>query len=213
MLPIKKLKSIIFIVAILFSFQSIAKDDSGNNPPVLDSEFLLEYLSIKYPGHNFQNFIYVGVKRQKLYLFNEGKVIHTYDVSTSSKGAGTKEGSEMTPVGLHKIKLKYGDDVPVAGILKGRRYTGEIAKIEEKPVKTGRDEITSRIITIYGLEEGINKGGALDSYDRKIYIHGTAEEGLIGQPASHGCVRMKNTDIIDMYERVERDMYVIILNN
>ena len=82
-----------------------------------------------------------------------------------------------------------------------------------KPIETGEDAITTRVLTLEGLENGINKGGELDSYGRHIYIHGTAEEGLIGQPASHGCVRMRNEDVIDLFNRVDKGLKVIILNN
>jgi len=119
----------------------------------------------------------------------------------------------MTPVGLHRVNGKYGGNVPENGILKHKRYTGERAKIEYKPIPINKDIITSRIITIEGLEKGINKGGKLDSYDRRIYIHGTAEEGLIGRPASHGCVRLKNKDIMDLFDLLSNGMFVVILNN
>mgnify|MGYP001115360353 FL=1 len=173
----------------------------------------MEYLSIKYPNQSFQNFIYVGVKRQELDLYLNGNHIISYPVSTSMHGAGTKAGSDMTPIGLHKIKGKFGSDVPIGGILKARKYTGNIASIQTNPVKTGEDAITTRVLTLEGLENGINKGGQLDSYGRHIYIHGTAEEGLIGQPASHGCVRMRNEDVIDLFNRIDKGLKVIILNN
>jgi len=178
-----------------------------------NNEFLLEYLSIKYPEQNFQNFIYVGVKRQELDLYLNGNHVISYKVSTSMHGAGTKAGSDMTPVGLHKIKGKFGNDVPIGGVLKARKYTGEIANIETEAIETGNDAITTRVLTLEGLEEGVNKGGELDSYGRHIYIHGTAEEGLIGQPASHGCVRMKNEDVVDLFNRIDAGLTVIILNN
>ncbi len=176
-------------------------------------EFLKDYLSIKYPNRKFTDFIYVGVKRQELYLFRGGELLKVYKVSTSKHGAGSVEGSEMTPVGLHKVNGKYGEDVPENGILKHKRFTGEVAEIEYRPVPINKDIITTRIITIEGLERGVNKGGKLDSYDRHIYIHGTAEEGLIGMPASHGCVRLKNKDIMDLFDLLSKGMYVIILNN
>ena len=190
------------------SFTNKTEEKPGKN-----NEFLLEYLSIKYPGQNFQNFIYVGVIRQELDLYLDGQHVATYPVSTSMHGAGTKAGSDMTPVGLHKIKGKFGAEVPLGGILKARKFTGEIAPIETKPIATNNDAITTRVITLEGLEEGVNKGGKLDSYERKIYIHGTAEEGLIGKPASHGCVRMKNKDVIDLFNRVSTNLKVVILNN
>lgn len=176
-------------------------------------DFLKDYLSIKYPDVEFKDFIYVGVKRQELYLFRDGKLIKIFKVSTSKKGAGSVANSEMTPVGLHKINGKYGADVPMNGILKHKKFTGEIAKIEKRPIPIDKDIITTRIITIEGLEKGVNKGGKLDSYERRIYFHGTAEEGLIGQPASHGCIRLTNKDVMDLFDLIYEGMYVIILNN
>lgn len=201
---------------LLLSFVSWSQVMNEDLKPILNrgtEEFLKDYLSIKYPKRKFTDFIYVGVKRQELYLFRGGQLLKVYKVSTSKNGAGSVEGSEMTPVGLHKVNGKYGEDVPENGILKHKRYTGERAHIEYRPVPINQDIITTRIITIEGLERGINKGGKLDSYDRRIYIHGTAEEGLIGQPASHGCVRLKNKDIMDLFDLLSEGMFVVILNN
>ncbi len=201
------------ILSAIFLFTS-SFTGKIKEPPTDDFQnFLFEYLAVKYPKYQFENFIYVGIKRQKLHLFKDGKLVESYDVSTSKNGAGTQEGSEMTPVGLHQLYRKYGEDVPEAGILRGKRFTGAIAEVVQDSVSTGKDDITSRVITMKGLEEGINLGGNIDSYDRKIYIHGTAEEGLIGQPASHGCIRMRNKDIIKMFDQVDTGMYLVILNN
>ena len=205
--------SILLFAAFLINASFFTNPRKNKDSLAKNNEFLLEYLSIKYPEHIFENFIYVGVKRQELDLYLNGNHIISYPVSTSSHGAGTKSGSDMTPVGLHQIKGKFGFDVPIGGILKARKYTWNIAEIQTSPIETGEDAITTRILTLEGLENGINKGGELDSFGRHIYIHGTAEEGLIGKPASHGCVRMKNKDVIDLFNRVEKGMTVIILNN
>ena len=205
--------SILLFAAFLINASSFTRSTTKVITRVKNNEFLLEYLAVKYPHQSFENFIYVGIKRQKLDLYLNGNHIISYPVSTSTNGAGTIAGSDMTPVGLHKIRGKFGSDVPIGGILKGRAYTGEIARIQTTANKTGGDAITSRVLTLEGLEKGINKGGELDSYGRHIYIHGTAEEGLIGKPASHGCVRMKNKDIIDLFNQVNKDLTVIILNN
>lgn len=208
---------ILFTYLILFlSFSATSQVMNESIEPVINrgtEEFLKDYLSIKYPGKKFTDFIYVGVKRQELYLFRGGELLKVYKVSTSKHGAGSVEGSEMTPVGLHKVHGKFGQDVPENGILKHKRFTGELAEVEYKPIRINKDIITTRVITIEGLERGVNKGGKLDSYDRHIYIHGTAEEGLIGQPASHGCVRLKNKDIMDLFDLLSKGMYVVILNN
>ena len=119
----------------------------------------------------------------------------------------------MTPVGLHEVYEKYGSQVPPGGIFKYREYTGKITEINEGIISTNKDIISSRIITMKGLENGLNKGKNIDSYQRNIYIHGTNEEGLIGTPASHGCIRMKNSDVIPLYTHVKKKMLIVILNN
>jgi lipoprotein-anchoring transpeptidase ErfK/SrfK len=205
--------SILLFSAFLINASFFTNPKIKINTPIKNNEFLLEYLSVKYPEQSFENFIYVGVKRQKLDLYLKGNHIISYPVSTSKHGAGTKADSDMTPVGLHKIRGKFGSDTPIGGILKARKYTGKIASIQTEAIESREDVITTRVLTLEGLESGINKGGELDSYERHIYIHGTAEEGLIGQPASHGCVRMKNEDVIDLFNLVDKDLTVIILNN
>lgn len=204
---------LLFLLQVLLSWSQLLNQTSK---PILNrgtEEFLKDYLSIKYPTKKFTDFIYVGVKRQELYLFRGGNLLKVYNVSTSSYGAGSVANSEMTPVGLHRINGKYGANVPENGILRHKKFTGEIATIEHRPIPINRDIITTRVITIEGLERGVNKGGKLDSYDRRIYIHGTAEEGLIGMPASHGCVRLKNKDVMELFDLLSNDMYVVILNN
>lgn len=175
--------------------------------------FLLEYLSIKYRGENFQDFIYVAAKSQKLYVISNGEVRETYSVSTAKKGIGSEEGSFKTPQGLHVIAEKVGDGLPPFTVIKQKVSTGlQTAPISDRE-STGDDFITSRILHLRGKEPGVNSGSGVDSYSRGIFIHGTHEEGLIGEPASKGCVRMKNRDIIDLFQKVEVGTFVVILNN
>lgn len=176
-------------------------------------DFLMEYVDLKYPTQQFESFVYVGIQRQKLYYIEKNKVLAEYTVSTSKHGFGNVANSFRTPDGLHTIFEKIGDNQPMGTIFTNRVSTGKIADIEKKPISSGRDEITSRIITLIGEEPGINKGGSVDSYARCIYIHGTPEEGLLGQPASHGCIRMSNEDVIDFYGKIKPGTKVLILNN
>ena len=138
--------------------------------------------------------------------------VHNTD-SSSKRGVGNTINSFKTPTGLHKINTKYGYDVPFGGIFEHRKFKGKIAAICHDTISTGKDIICSRILRLEGLERGINKDGRVDSYNRKIYIHGTNEEGLIGTKASHGCIRMKNKDIIDLYNMTAKGMLVIIIDN
>lgn len=146
--------------------------------------------------------ILVDIATQRLSLYKGQEVVHTYPCSTSRYGIGNLSGSNKTPLGLHTVAEKYGDDVPSGGILSSRQFTGKIAPINETLIPSPEDHITSRILRLAGLQTGVNKGGLVDSYDRYIYIHGTPDEGLIGSPASHGCIRLKNADVIELYEQV-----------
>jgi len=173
----------------------------------------MDHLAIKYEKHKFNEFIYVAVKRQKLFFISGNQITAGYAVSTSRYGTGYLLNSEQTPLGLHRISNKTGDKVPPGGIIKGVSFTGKFAKIETSAVSTGKDEVTTRAIRLEGFEPGINKGGKRDSFNREIYIHGTPEEGLIGTPSSHGCIRMKNLDIIELFGKVKEGTLVVILNN
>ncbi len=154
--------------------------------------------------------IIIDVSEQKLYLYKmNNELIKDYPISTSKYGIGSKANSGKTPLGLHKIENKIGNDAPIRTIFKGRKNTGRIANINKE---TG-DLVTSRIMWLKGLEIGKNLGTGIDSYKRYIYIHGTAEESKIGQPASHGCIRMFNLDVIDLFNRVRENTSVNIVMN
>lgn len=216
----KHLLHILAILAVvIFSsfhwvFDNPSKEINRNVDEINTIEnFIIDYVNIRYPNTTFKEFLYIGVERQKLFLFKGNKIVKSYDVSTSKYGAGTVAGSEQTPIGLHYIKSKHGDNVPIGGIIISKKYTGRIAEIQKDSIATNRDEITTRVLALAGLEEGVNKGNPNDSYNRNIYIHGTAEEGLIGKPASHGCIRMRNADIIELYSLVNEGIHVLILNN
>ncbi|MGE0561017.1 MAG: L,D-transpeptidase family protein [Flavobacteriales bacterium] len=175
------------------------------------ADFLTEYLNLKYPDRDFQTFIYVSVKYQKLYLIQNQKIIKKYSISTSAYGIGNKFNSNQTPLGLHTIKRKIGDNVPLGGLFYSRVYSGKVSSIYTDKVKSLTDDVTTRIMWLHGEEPGINRGRDIDSYKRYIYIHGTSEEGYIGEPASHGCIRMKNNDVIELFNNVEEEVPVIIL--
>jgi len=147
--------------------------------------------------------IVVDVPAQRLYLFERGAFVAAYPVSTAERGTGNREGSMRTPLGLHRVAKKVGAEAPIGMIFRGRQATGEIAEILAAPdQRAERDDVTTRILWLDGLEPGVNRGGDVDSKGRYIYIHGTPEEGRIGRPASHGCVRMTNADVIELFERV-----------
>jgi lipoprotein-anchoring transpeptidase ErfK/SrfK len=144
--------------------------------------------------------IVVDISRQRLDLYYDDKVTHSYPVSTSKYGIGNRAGSGRTPLGKHIIADKIGAGARPWTVFKARANTGRIAE----PMDNDADDlVTTRILWLKGLEAGKNKGSGIDSYRRYIYIHGTAEEHLIGRPASHGCIRMYNNDVIKLFNLVE----------
>lgn len=175
------------------------------------ANFLSEYLKLKYKDRSFEKYMYVSVKHQRLYLIENDSTIRKYPISTAKKGIGNKQNSLKTPPGLHTVKHKIGDDVPIGGIFESRVYYGKTAKILTNHENAPHDYVTTRIMWLQGEEPGINRGRNIDSYNRYIYIHGTPEEGFIGKPASHGCIRMKNKDVIELYNLIDEGTPILIL--
>lgn len=164
----------------------------------------------RYPQLPQERAAVVSVGEQRLYLYEHGLRAASYPVSTSRYGVGSRAGSERTPLGAHRVRRKIGADAPIGRIFRSREDTGLQARIVDEPVATGEDYVTTRILWLDGLEPGRNKGGEVDSYSRYIYIHGTHEEGLIGRPASHGCVRMRNADVAALFEQLPVNALVLI---
>ena len=158
------------------------------------------------------SYICVKIKNQKLYYIEEKNIKYIYPISSSEKGVGNKNGSNKTPLGIHEIKSKIGDNAPIYARFIGRKLTGEIIEIISDTSKGDYDIISTRIMWLSGKENGVNKGDGIDSFKRYIYIHGTNEEGRIGIPSSHGCIRMKNNDIISLFNIVSIGTLVIIIN-
>lgn len=151
--------------------------------------------------------IEVDSRLQQLYLwepFPDGDMlIRQYAVSTAANGLGERSGSYCTPRGRHRIAEKIGAGAPLYAAFKGREPTGEIWTPALDAADPGRDWILTRILWLEGLEPGRNRGGTVDSHARYIYIHGTNEEHRIGTPASHGCIRMKNADVAELFDLVK----------
>jgi lipoprotein-anchoring transpeptidase ErfK/SrfK len=155
----------------------------------------------------------VRTDEQLLYVWEAGRLRERFAVSTAARGVGNREGSLQTPLGLHRVAQKIGDAVPAGTVFRGRENTGEVAPVLRGAGETAPgDRVTSRILWLEGLESGINQGGDVDSFSRYIYIHGTDEEGRIGTPASHGCVRMRNQDVIGLFAQVPLNTLVLILD-
>ena len=133
-----------------------------------------------------------------------------YPVSTALNGAGERINSECTPRGWHRVRCIIGQGCPANAVFTGRRFTGEIYSGELALTQPGRDWILSRILWLSGSEPGFNRGGDCDTLRRYIYIHGTPDSEPVGVPLSHGCIRMRNRDVIDLASRVTAGTPVLI---
>ena len=155
--------------------------------------------------------IKVSIANQKLeVLDDQGKLLMSYPVSTALKGAGEAKNSFCTPRGKHVIRAKIGKDAPANTVFKGRRQTGELWTPELAAQQPGRDWILTRILWLSGCEPGFNRLGNVDSMQRYIYIHGTPDIEHMGQPGSHGCVRMRNSDVVALFDLVPVGTSVMI---
>ena len=125
-----------------------------------------------------------------------------FPVSTAAAGAGERMGSEQTPRGRHVIRAKIGAGQPLGAVFIGRRPSGEIYSEHLARRSPGRDWILTRILWLSGLEVGRNRLGSVDSMRRFIYIHGTPDSEPMGVPASHGCIRMTNSDVVTLFDQV-----------
>lgn len=157
--------------------------------------------------------IRVDLRAQQLELLEGERRLRAWPVSTAAKGAGERDGSEQTPRGLHEVRAKIGAGAPPGAVFVSRRPTGEVCTPERVRTEPGRDWILTRILWLRGLEVGRNRLGRVDSMRRHIYIHGTPDEASLGKPASHGCIRMRNADVIELFDRVEPGTEVEIVES
>ena len=154
--------------------------------------------------------ILVSINEQLLTLFDDDTTIKQYSVSTALNGIGEKSGSECTPSGKHIIRVKIGHNAAVNTVFVARRTTGEIYTDELSQQHPDRDWILSRIMWLSGTEVGKNRLGDVDSMQRYIYIHGTPDSEPMGEPKSHGCIRMRNHDVIELFDLVDVGTEVVI---
>jgi len=153
----------------------------------------------------------VRIGEQQLYVQDEQhNTLRQYPVSTSKYGSGNRNGSNQTPLGEHCIREKIGANAAADEVFIGRQPRGLLAQLRQSEEQLPEDIIMARILWLHGLEPGINQGDDVDSYQRYIYIHGTSDEDSIGSPASHGCIRMRNRDVMELYDLVELDCPVLI---
>jgi lipoprotein-anchoring transpeptidase ErfK/SrfK len=156
--------------------------------------------------------ITIHIATQQLELFDDaGKLLRRYTVSSAKQGMGERYGSYCTPRGKHVIRAKIGSGCAVNTVFVGRRATGEIYKPELGEKSPGRDWILTRILWLSGREVGFNRLGASDTMRRYIYIHGTPDTVALGVPGSHGCIRMNNEDLIELFDLVPAGVSVEII--
>jgi hypothetical protein len=148
--------------------------------------------------------IVISIKEQKLMLMENGQKIAVYPVSTSKFGMGDGWGTMATPLGFMQVVQKIGDNAPIGGVFHNRRFTGEVLP----PNAPGRDPITTRILWLRGLQPENQH-----AFSRCIYIHGTTEEKFIGRPASYGCIRMKASDVAQLYSQVPLGAVVEVITD
>ena len=154
--------------------------------------------------------IKVSIDEQRLQLLESGHIVMDVAVSTAANGPGERMHSECTPRGWHRIRARIGAGAVANTVFVGRRATGEIYTPELKQRHPDRDWMLTRILWLCGMEPGRNRLGDRDSMRRYIYIHGCPEEDAMGTPSSHGCIKMRNAEVIELFDRVPAGTRVLI---
>lgn len=152
----------------------------------------------------------ISINAQLLSVLENGNIKAEYPVSTALNGVGQVRGSGQTPLGMHRIRIGIGGGAEPGTVFVGRRPTGEIYTSALAAAHPDRDWILTRILWLTGMEPGFNRGGRVDTLSRYIYIHGTPDSEPMGVPRSHGCIRMRNQAIIEVFNQVERGCFVEI---
>ena len=154
--------------------------------------------------------IHVDIGRQRLLLLRKDRVLEEFSVSTARNGPGERMNSECTPRGVHRIRIKIGAGCAENTVFVGRRPTGELCTAVLQARYPDRDWILTRILWLTGTKSGRNRGGEVDSLRRYIYIHGCPADAPLGMPGSRGCIRMRNSDLIALFDQVEAGTLVDI---
>ena len=147
--------------------------------------------------------IEIDVPTQKLTLLDDdGAVVRSYEISTAANGVGEESGSNCTPRGRHIVRAKIGAGAPLRAVFRGRRPTGEVWSQALHEKNPGKDWMLTRILWLSGREPGFNRLGPVDTMRRMVYIHGSADTAPMGVPGSHGCIRMRNADVAELFDLV-----------
>lgn len=159
---------------------------------------------------NSDTFLHVSIKQQQLKIITNSKITKSYPISSAKNGTGEIKGSECTPCGWFKIRAKVGDSKPLNSVFVARRPTGQIYNSDLAREFPNKDWILTRILWLDGLEAGKNRYGDVHTASRYIYIHGTPNHLVQGIPESHGCIRMKNEDILELFDFIPVSTRVFI---
>ncbi|MBF0220034.1 MAG: L,D-transpeptidase [Gammaproteobacteria bacterium] len=155
-------------------------------------------------------YLHISIATQQLTLWRNHRAQQQFPISSAARGCGQQRHSQCTPSGWHRIRIAIGANAPLNAVFVGRRCTGEIYTPTLRLQYPQRDWILTRILWLSGCEPGHNRYGAVDSLSRYIYIHGTPDEEPMMEPHSHGCIRMRNHDVIALFSQVSRGMGVYI---
>ncbi len=154
--------------------------------------------------------LHIDLPTQRLRFTVPSGRIREFPVSTAANGAGERRGSHRTPRGRHVVRARIGEGAAANTVFVARRPTGELFRPELRESFPQRDWILTRILWLSGAEPGFNRLGEVDTMRRYIYIHGTPDDVPMGRPGSHGCIRMRNRDIIELFEQVPVGTLVMI---
>lgn len=154
--------------------------------------------------------LHISIADQQLYGLVGGELRCRFPISSARNGVGERNGSGCTPRGRHQVRARIGAGLPLGAVLRGRRWTGEVWSDQLHERFPGRDWILSRILWLSGCEVGVNRLGDVDTFRRYIYLHGTPDCEPMGVPLSHGCIRMRNADLVWLFERVPAHCLVFI---
>lgn len=206
--------ALVILTCLVFpGFQVVCrKGDASSAAPVVGQPMPAEIMSsLEAAGWSDRTRgelgLWVSTARQQLLGIENGQVAFIFTCSTAAKGLGNRVNSYQTPTGWHEIDERIGDGYPLGAIFVERKFTGKVW-VPEQP--TEKDYVLTRIMWLRGLEPGVNSGAGIDSHERYIYIHGTPAEDKLGSPASLGCVRLSNKDVIEVFDRTKRGTKVLV---
>jgi lipoprotein-anchoring transpeptidase ErfK/SrfK len=182
----------------------IMKKINPEKPPLQPAQAVQRIAAVIGTAPN--RYLLVDTAAQTLSVIEKNTAVKKYPVSTSRYGVGNRENSFMTPPGVHRVSEKFGHNAPAGRIFRDRIDTGE----DFRPGDPADCLVLTRILWLEGLEDGVNRGTGIDSHERYIYIHGTSNEEAIGRPASHGCVCMRNSEVVELFDSVEEGTIVLI---